>query len=61
MYGLCKIQKDIDNCLPSRPILSAINTPTYELAKFLVLILKYLTSNEYTWKDSFVFAEDIVE
>ena len=29
MYGLCKNHKDIiDNC-PFRPILSAINTPTY--------------------------------
>ena len=61
MYGFCKIQKDIDNCLSSRPILSAINTPTYKLAKFRVLILKYLTINEYTSKDSFVFAEEIVE
>ena len=40
MYGLCKFHKDIDNCPPFRPILSAINTPTYKLAKFLVPILK---------------------
>ena len=39
----------------------AINTPTYKLAKFLVPILKSLTSNEYTVKDSFAFAEEIVE
>ena len=38
------------------PILSAINTPTYKLAKFLVPILKSLTSNEYTVKESFAFA-----
>ena len=58
MYGLCKVHKDIiDNCPPFRPILSAINTPTYKLAKFLVPILKSLTSNEYTVKDSlFAFA-----
>ena len=62
MYGLCKVHKDIiDNCPPFRPILSAINTPTYKLAKFLVPILKSLTSNEYTVKDSFAFAEEIVE
>ena len=62
MYGLCRVNKDvIDNCPPFRPILSAINTPTYKLAKFLVPILKSLTSNEYTVKDSFAFAEEIVE
>ena len=54
MYGLCKVRKDIiDNCPPFRTILSAINTPIFELAKFLVTILKSLTSNEYTVKDSF--------
>ena len=37
--------------------LSLINTPTYKLAKFLVPILKPLTSDEYTVKDSFAFAE----
>ena len=62
MYGLCKVHKDIiDNCSPFRPMLSAINTPTYKLAKVLVPVLKSLTSNEYTVKDSFSFAEEIVE
>ena len=62
MYGLCKVHKDIiDNCPPFQPVLSVINTPTYKLAKFLVPILKSLTSNEYTVKDSFAFAEEIVE
>ena len=37
--------------------LSPINTPTYKLAKFLVPILKPLTSDEYTVKDSFAFAK----
>ena len=62
MYGLCKFEKIfIDDCLPFRPILPAINTPTYKLPKFLVLILKSLTSNEYTVKDSVSFAEKIVK
>ena len=62
MYGLCKVHKDIIyNCPPCRPILLAINTPTYKLAKFLVPILKSLTSNDYTVKDSFAFAKEIVE
>ena len=62
MYGLCKVHKDIiDNCPPFRPIFSAINAPTYKIVKFIVPILKSLTSNEYTVKDSFAFAEEIVE
>ena len=62
MYGLCKVHKDIiNNCLPFWPILLAINTPTYKLAKFLVPVLKSLSTNEYTVKGSFAFAEEIVE
>ena len=62
MYGLCKVQKDtIDNCPLFRPILSAINTPTYKLATFLTPVLKSLACNEYTVKNSFAFAEEIVE
>ena len=45
-----------DNCPSFRPILPAIGTPTYYLAKFLVPILKPLTENEYTVHDSFSFA-----
>ena len=60
MYGLCKVHKDIiDNCPPFRLILLVINTPTYKLAKFLVPILKSLTSNEYTINYSFTFAEKV--
>ena len=61
MYGLCKVHKDIDNWPSFLSILSAISTPTYNLAKSLVSILKSLTSNGYTVKDSFTFAEEIVE
>ena len=39
--------------------MSALNTPTYKLVKFLVSILKPLTTNEFTVKDSFHFAEEI--
>ena len=38
-----------------------LNTPSYKLAKFLVLTLKPLTTNEFTVKDSFHFAEEIVD
>ena len=62
MYGLCKVHKDIiDNYASFRPILSEFNTTTNKLAKFLVPILKSLTSDEYKVKDSFVFAEEIIE
>ena len=47
LYGLAKVHKPvINNCPSFRPILSAINTPTYKLAKFLVTILTPLTTNK---------------
>ena len=34
MYSLCKVHKaGVGNCLPFRPILSVLNTPTYKRAK----------------------------
>ena len=38
-----------------------MNTPTYKVGKFLEPILKPLTINEFTVKDSFHFAEEIVD
>ena len=62
LYGSAKIHKALINNIPKfRPILSAINTPSYNIAKFLVPILSTLTMNEYTVKDSFGFAKDIVQ
>ena len=62
MYENCKVHKQqVDGCPPFRPILSALQTPTYNLAKFLVPLLNPLTKNEYTVKDSFQFAEEICE
>ena len=62
MYGSCKAHKaSVEKCQPFRPILSALNTPTYKLAKFLVPILKSLTTNEFTVKDSFHFTEETVD
>ena len=43
-----------------RPILSAIGTPTYKLAKFLVPLLYDITQNEFTIKDSFTFVDEIL-
>ena len=42
-----------------KPILSAINTPGYNLAKFLIPTLEPLTQNEFMVKDSFSFAKEI--
>ena len=61
LCGLYKVHKVIvDVCPPFRPILSLIGTPSHKLAKFLVPKLSSITSNEFTGKDSFAFAEEIV-
>ena len=53
MYGLPKIHKPET---PLRPILSAINTHSYNIAKFLVPLLEPLTRNQYTVKNSYSFS-----
>ena len=58
LYALPKIHKGLINT-PVRPILSAIGTYNYDLAKFCVPLLDPLTRNEYTIKDSFDFASEI--
>ena len=61
LYGLAKVHKQLlNNCPPFRPILSAIGTTTYNIPKFLVPILKPLTTNGYTLKDTFEFSRDIL-
>lgn len=55
LYRLGKVHKDINNNYPPfRHILSADTTPTYKLIKFLVPILKSLSSKEYTIKTHLV-------
>ena len=62
MYDSYKVHEaSVENCPPFRPILSALNTPSYKVAKFLVPILKLFTTNEFTVKGSFNFAEEIVD
>ena len=61
LYGLAKVHRQlINNCPPFRTILSAIGTPTYNIAKFLVPILKRVTTNNYMLKDTFEFSRDIL-
>ena len=60
LYGLGKIHKPLVENIPKlRPILSAINTPTYNLSQYLNKLMKPFTTNQYTGKDSFAFTEDI--
>ena len=45
LYGLGKIHKETRNGIPPfRPILSAIGTPTYKLAKFLLQLFNTFKS-----------------
>ena len=61
MVILKYIHKTVANNTPKfRPILSAINTPTYLLAKYLNPILSPLMTNEFTVKNPFDFAEEVV-
>ena len=61
LYGQPKVHKTVINNIPQfRPILSTINTPVYKLAKYLVPISSPLTVNDYTVKDSFTFAKDLL-
>ena len=50
-----------DGCPSFGTIISALQTPSYKLAKFLVPILKPLITNKYTVKDTFNSDIEIVE
>ena len=56
IYGLPKTHKPNH---PLRPILSACNTPNYNIAKYLVKLLTPLTTNQFTIKNSYTFAQNI--
>ena len=56
LNGFCQIFKSIVGGVPPFcPVFSAIETPTYEFAKFFVPLLEPLTHNLYTIKDSIYF------
>ena len=62
VYGLAKIHKALKDGISSfRPILPAIGTPIYNLVKFCDQLLKPLTSNDYTIKDSYCFAKEVLD
>ena len=50
-----------NNCPHFRPIMSAIKTLRYNLAKFLVPLLEPITTNIYTVKNSFEFTNEIAD
>ena len=54
IYGLPKVHK---NNAPLRPILAAYNTPSFNLAQFLVPLLEPFTKNEFTVHNSYSFCE----
>ena len=54
LYGLPKVHKT--GC-PFRPIVSLVNTYNYNLASYLVSIFQPISTNQYTVKDSFSFAD----
>ena len=51
----------IGNCPPFCHILSAIKTPSYNIAKHLVTILEPITTNKFIIKNSFEFAKEVIE
>ena len=62
LYGLCKTYKNfLDKCPPLTRILSAIKTPFYNLAKFLVPLFEPITKNKFTVKNSFELSKEIYE
>ena len=56
LYGLPKVHK---TNIPLRPILSAYITPNYKLAKHLASLLNPLSTNIFTIKNSYEFANEI--
>ena len=50
-----------DNWSPFWPILSAIKTPSYNLAKNLVPTLEPIITHKFTIENSFEFAKEVIE
>ena len=57
LYGVPKIHK---TDIPLRPILSVIGTHSYNLAKFLVSLLRPLSLSSYLINNSFTFIQELV-
>ena len=60
LYESPKVHKSVNNNYSKfRPILSAMGTPTYKLAKFLVPIFSPLIVNKFFIQDSSSFADEV--
>ena len=60
LYGNPRVHNIVTDNIPKfRLMLSAIGTPVYKLAKFLVSILLPHTVSDYTFKDLFSFVRDV--
>ena len=55
------IKKVFFKCSPFRPIISAIKTSSYNLAKFLVTLIESITNNDFKFKSSFEFSKELSE
>ena len=58
--GFMACQKCINLIVPLRPIVSAIGSYTYSLAKFMSEILKPLSYSQYEVKASFTFSSELL-
>ena len=56
LYGLPKIHKPN---IPLRPILSSIRSPSYNIAKFLVFLLRLFSVSRFSVNDSFAFVNEL--
>ena len=57
MYGVPKIHKPN---VPLRPVLNAINTPSYKLSKAFIPILTPLTTNQYSITNSYSLSHTLI-
>ena len=61
LYGSAKVHKLLKNGLPTfRTIFQQLVPPTHKLAEYLASILSDTIQNEFTAKDSFTFADEIL-
>ena len=58
-HGLPKTHKEYEELPPFRPVIDTIGSTHYKVGKYLCELLKPLSTNEYTLKDSFDAAERI--
>ena len=58
LYGLPKVCKPN---IPLRPIVSSINSHSFNIAKFLVPLLRPISVSQYSINDTFSFLQELFE